>query len=105
MFKKRNAQGLSITVAVIAVLAIIVLVVLIALFTGQTGVGGLSAASREAASCLNVCKALGKDEGTTVGSDTAPSCYPGHEKVVGKYEGRLGGMCCCKPKDTTTTTT
>jgi len=46
IFKKKKAQGLSLTVIIIAVLAIIVLVVVIAIFTGKISIFG-----KELASC------------------------------------------------------
>ena len=67
MLKKRNAQGLSITMIVVAVVALIVVVVMIAVFSGK--MGSFKTASAAAVSCNAVCAAVGYNGGVS-GSGT-----------------------------------
>ena len=53
MFKKRNAQGLSITTIIIAVIGLIVVVVLVSIFSGRLGQFGRGL--DDAKTCESVC--------------------------------------------------
>lgn len=53
MFKKRNAQGLSITTIIIAVIGLIVVIVLVAIFSGRLGQFGQGL--DEASTCDSLC--------------------------------------------------
>jgi hypothetical protein len=88
MFKKRKAQGLSITTIIVAVIGIIILVVLIAIFTGR--LGDFSAGVEKASSCETMCQALDRQPGTA--PDAGGKCKT-DEKAV-----KVSDKCCCKPK-------
>ena len=63
MLKKRNAQGLTISVIIMAVVGLIIVVVLVAMLTGN--LGGFSKGARDSGTCTAVCKAAGYDSGAT----------------------------------------
>src|SRR3989338_1659920 len=54
MLKKRNAQGLSITMIVAAVIALVIIVVIIAILTRN--LGSFSSGAGTAISCRSVCE-------------------------------------------------
>jgi anaerobic selenocysteine-containing dehydrogenase len=70
MFKKKNAQGLSVTTIVVAVIGLIILVVVISMLTGKLGNfgSGLSTVS----GCDNICKGAGYN-----GQDSSSAVTPG----------------------------
>jgi hypothetical protein len=91
MFKKRKAQGLSITTIIVAVIGIIILVVLIVIFTGRLGIFSKGLEEQSDVKCTNICRALNMDEGTTLTSTTT---------VCGTGETKVSEKCCCKSKGT-----
>ena len=86
----KKAQGLSITTIIVAVIGLIILVVIIMMITSKLGAFGEGLES--AASCENVCKALGTNEfGYLSKSDCA-------RWAAGRIAGTLddeGKGCCC----------
>jgi hypothetical protein len=68
MLKKRNAQGLTISVIIMAVVGLIIVVVLVAMLTGN--LGGFSKGARDSGTCTTVCKAAGYDSGATTTDTT-----------------------------------
>lgn len=102
MFKKRKAQGISITIVVIAIVAIIVLVVLIALFTES--MGGFAGTIKKTATCENSCEALAMERDTATFGDRKECTNAGNKHLPGTYDDVTSGVCCCSKKTTTTTT-
>lgn len=89
MFKKRNAQGLSITTIIIAVIGLIILVVMVAVFTGRIGTFGKGLDATN--SCSAVCQGLGVNfENKDAGSCEVPNTF-----MAGIYKDATSG-CCCK---------
>jgi len=62
MFKKRNAQGLSITTIIIAVIGLVIVIVLIAIFSGRLGKFGQGL--DEAKTCDSLCTSQNLDPET-----------------------------------------
>jgi len=103
MFKKRNAQGLSITTIIIAVIGLIVVVVLVAIFTGK--IGDFGEGLDDTKTCSSICTALRK---TTVVNEVKTTCKTSGQYLPGKYGDVTGGtgttgtadfvpnVCCCK---------
>jgi len=95
MFKKRNAQGLSITTIIVAVIGLIIVVVLIALLTGRLGT--FTKGLDESKTCENVCTSLGKDTDYGESTDTCSGRY-----MAGRFSDITGPagdgstqVCCC----------
>ena len=89
MFKKRDAQGLSITTIIVAVIGLIILVVLIAVFTGRISTfgKGLEAAN----SCQSACSALGLDPSNEDGDDCADE---NGKFIPGRFASPFRNCCC-----------
>ena len=67
MLKKRNAQGLSVSIIIMAVVGLIIVVILVAMLTGN--LGGFSKGARDSGTCSTICKAAGYDSGVTTDVD------------------------------------
>ena len=105
MFKKKNAQGMSITVIIVAIIALIVLVAEIMIFSGKfddfrSGIG-------KAVTCEDACKAIGYDFSAAISKrDCVREFSSGSlgEPIPGTYSDVSGSsstgkiICCCMNK-------
>jgi len=94
MFKRRDAQGLPITVIIVAVIGLIVLVVIIAILTGK--LGAFSSGVESVASCENTCNAIGA-KFLSGGATDREACEanPNRRYMPGTYSDVPGKACCC----------
>jgi len=100
MFKKRNAQGLSVTTIVVAVIALVIIIVLIAVFTGRIGkfsegVNDASTPFEGDITCTSVCGSFGM---TTDTSQSASQCgaQTGEREIPGSFSDvGPNKVCCC----------
>jgi len=81
MLKKRNAQGLSVSIIIMAVVGLIILVVIVAMVTGK--LGGFSKGARDSGTCTTVCGAAGYDNGviTDVADDQTGGLIDGDKNM------------------------
>lgn len=100
MYKKRNAQGLSITTIIVAVIGLIIVIVLIAIFTGRIGgfSRSLDTAETEVKTCSSLCGVQGlvKHSGDVTGTEECRVASPSTYKVLsGTFTDVTSGVCCC----------